>query len=75
MSQYSTEDKRGWANDLYAWLEAYVGAGFTREEAMQIICKATVTVQGSQMTPDMHEMVERVNAVYSRLLSNMKDGE
>lgn len=43
------------AQDLYAWLKAYIDAGFTREEAMQIL----TTPRPASYPPELIEYLSK----------------
>lgn len=69
-----SEEKKKDASDSYDWLEAYVEAGFTRKEAMRILCRPHVTIaQQPMITPDTLEFYERQNALASKLLIEMDE--
>jgi len=72
-----SEEKAADAQTSYEWLEAYVAAGFTREEAMQILCRPWVTIKHAQAQypPEMYEFWERQNAVASKMIIDMNDDD
>ena len=63
------------AQELYEDLETYIAAGFTRKEAMQWMCRTTVTINQTPMQypPEMYEFWERQNALALKISSEMND--
>ncbi len=68
-------DKEADAADSYEWLKAYMDAGFTRTEAMRILCRPWVTLQptASQYPPDLYEFWERQNSLATKMLNEYDD--
>lgn len=62
-----------YAADRLEWLKAYMDAGFTREEAVQLLCQPMVTINSSQAQypPEMYEFWERQNAFATKALNEM----
>ena len=68
------EERLEQAQIFYEDLQTYMAVGFTREEAMQFMCRAVVNVhQQSQYPPEMHEFWERQNALATKILTEMDD--
>lgn len=61
------------ALESYRWLQAYLAAGFTRTEAMQILCRPVVTISPASYPPEMMEFWERQNALATKLMIEMDD--
>jgi hypothetical protein len=63
------------AQELYEDLEAYMAAGFTREEAMQWLCRTVVNINPASTTypPEVHEFWERQNALATKIMVEMED--
>lgn len=68
---FSEEQRQAIAADLQAWMAAYAEAGFSREEAIQMICRPNIVIQnpGAQMPPEQAELYERMNAILARQLA------
>lgn len=67
----SPESKRFWAEEGHAWLIAYLEAGFSREEGMQLIVasQSRSTMTTAAMSPEMSELVAKMSALLNRDLS------
>jgi len=63
------------AQELYEDLQTYMEAGFTREEAMQWLCRTVVNINPASTTypPEMHEFWERQNALATKIMVDMED--
>lgn len=62
------------AQELYEDLQTYMAAGFTREEAMQWLCRTVVNVTASSTyPPEMYEFWERQNALALTLQEELSD--
>ena len=70
-----SDDQKKDAEQSYAWLKAYVAAGFTREEAMQILCRpwVTMTATPANYPPEVMEFWERQNALATKLMFEVDD--
>jgi hypothetical protein len=60
------------AQELYEDLQTYMAAGFTREEAMQWLCRTVVNIAPAQYPPEMFEFWERQNALAITLNDELK---
>jgi len=69
------EQRLATAQQLYEDLQTYIAAGFTREEAMQWLCRTVVTVSQVPVKypPEMYEFWERQNALALTLQDEFKD--
>jgi len=65
------------AQELYEDLQTYMEAGFTREEAMQWLCRTTVNINSApaQYPPEMYEFWERQNALALKISAEMADDD
>lgn len=62
------------AKDSYALLEAFVEAGFTREEALQILCRPHVNITtAATYPPEVMEFWERQNALATKMMFELDD--
>jgi len=68
-------DREQEAADSYETLQAYVTAGFTREEAMQVLCRPHVTIAQAPVKypPEMYEFWGRQNALATKMIVEMDD--
>ena len=72
----SPDEKRADAEDSYAWLQAYLQAGFTEEQAMRILTRPWVTINSSpQYPPELHEFWDRQTALATKLLTEGDDDD
>jgi len=71
------EERLQTARDLYEDLQTYMAAGFTREEAMQWLCRTVVNITPATTTypPEVHEFWERQNALATKIMVEMEDDE
>ena len=71
------EERLQTARDLYEDLETYMAAGFTREEAMQWLCRTQIHVSTAPVSypPEVHEFWERQNALATKIMVEMEDDE
>lgn len=61
------------AQELFEDLQTYIAAGFTREEAMQWLCRTVVNISPVAYPPEVHEFWERQNALATKLLTEMDE--
>lgn len=64
-------DKAFWANDTAEWITAYLAAGLSRSEAMQVMCAQMmrpVFPEPQQIPPEMSEVYSKLATVIDRQL-------
>ena len=70
------DEKRADAQDSYEWLQAYLEAGFTEDQAMRILTRPWVTIQQqANYPPELHEFWDRQTALATKLLTESDDDD
>ena len=68
------EDRLQTARDLYEDLETYMAAGFTRDEAMQWLCRTFINISPTaSFPPEIFEFWERQNALATKMMTERDD--
>lgn len=57
-----------WAAERFGWFTALLGAGFTRDEAIQVLA-ATISIQTQGQSPEVSEAMSKMSALINRELS------
>lgn len=68
MNREIPQEIRDGAQNGRDWFDAYCEVGFTEEQAMQLVCRAVVSVQ-STWPPEMMEAMQRQTAWLERMLA------
>lgn len=62
MSASQTETHTNWAAEAASLRDAYIAAGFTRDEAIALLVRPLVTIAAPTPSPDQAEFVARMTA-------------
>ena len=67
----TAEETRATVNEWYELFLAYCDAGFTEDQAMQLLCKPVVVINHASPPPEQYEFMERQNALATKLMTEM----